>query len=266
MNGSRSRTNTTPRCWVRLDRLPVAEENRPSSEPTAAPKKRLKLRSASPEIRLRSQAVSSWDLLCGKPCCSLAGLRRTHEEERPFRCAFCAKLFDYKYLRERHERVHTGERPFACRRCPKRFFVRSTLQKHERAHEGQAFPCALCGRAFSYKCDRNSHERIHTGERPFACQRCPLRFVERGALRKHERMQHGGEQPFECAFCEMKTPHRCLKQDGQAVQHFGEQPFECASCEMKTPHRCLEQDGQTVQQPRRKTMLERFCRDRKSVV
>ncbi|CAI7593251.1 unnamed protein product [Penicillium pancosmium] len=58
------------------------------------------------------------------------------EDQRAFRCPFCAKEFRRKEHLQRHERLHTKEKPFQCTLCSAGFARRDLLARHFRlVHE-----------------------------------------------------------------------------------------------------------------------------------
>jgi len=60
----------------------------------------------------------------------LKGHGRLHEEDRPFKCAQCSKVFTQKYYLRRHFRTHTGVKPFHCVHCHKLFTQKGSLTRH----------------------------------------------------------------------------------------------------------------------------------------
>uniref|UniRef100_A0A8C2ZGN6 C2H2-type domain-containing protein n=1 Tax=Cyclopterus lumpus TaxID=8103 RepID=A0A8C2ZGN6_CYCLU len=103
------------------------------------------------------------------------------------------------------------------------------IQEHIRIHgQMRPFGCDVCGKRFLNRGHLNSHIRTHTGEKPFSCDVCGKRFPERMSLKRHARL-HTGEKPFSCDVCGRGFG---LKQHMQShmILHTGEKPFSCDVC------------------------------------
>ncbi|XP_040196574.1 zinc finger protein 740 isoform X1 [Rana temporaria] len=149
-----------------------------------------------------------------------------HTGERPYECDMCDMKFIQKYHLDRHKRVHSGEKPYQCERCQQAFSRTDRLLKHKRMCQGchtniaeSENPKAVGGTwplkteldntnirsgaslpSYSpgYHVDRDMF--ISTGERPFECDMCDMKFVQKYHLDRHRRV-HSGEKPFQCDRC-----------------------------------------------------------------
>ncbi|NXL68949.1 Z354B protein, partial [Chordeiles acutipennis] len=45
--------------------------------------------------------------------------RRSHSQEKPFKCLHCGKSYRQSYSLLSHQHVHTGEKPYPCGECGK---------------------------------------------------------------------------------------------------------------------------------------------------
>ncbi|XP_043209984.1 histone-lysine N-methyltransferase PRDM9-like isoform X2 [Amphibalanus amphitrite] len=183
--------------------------------------------------------------------------RRTHAEERPYRCDVCGKTFSQQVGLTAHRRVHTGQSPYKCDICGKAFTRSGTLTMHRRVHVGEKVrqceqsateclattngkehktpgvrvkphQCHECRARFVTRADLTVHIRTHTGEKPYSCSICPARFAERSHLVRHMRT-HTGEKPYGCSVCPARFALRSSVTEHMRT-HTGEKPFCCSIC------------------------------------
>ncbi|KAM5179502.1 zinc finger protein 740 isoform 2-T2 [Mantella aurantiaca] len=128
-----------------------------------------------------------------------------HTGERPYECDMCDMKFIQKYHLDRHKRVHSGEKPYQCERCQQAFSRTDRLLKHKRMCQGchtnmgeTESGASLPTYSPNYHVDRDGF--ISTGERPFECDMCDMKFVQKYHLDRHKRI-HSGEKPFKCDRC-----------------------------------------------------------------
>ncbi|XP_058565000.1 uncharacterized protein LOC131500199 [Neofelis nebulosa] len=155
--------------------------------------------------------------------------QRIHIGEKSYECKECGKFFSCGSHVTRHLKIHTGEKPFECKECGKAFSCSSYLSQHQRIHTGKKpYECKECGKAFSYCSNLIDHQRIHTGEKPYECKVCGKAFTKSSQLFQHVRI-HTGEKPYECKEC-----GKAFTQSSKLVQHqrihTGEKPYECKEC------------------------------------
>lgn len=76
-------------------------------------------------------------------------------------CKYCGRVFNRRWVCQRHELTHTGQRPYKCKYCTSGFQRREQLLRHEWSHTGQ-YPhrCSYCGQGFPAKRSKLSHERV----------------------------------------------------------------------------------------------------------
>lgn len=103
-----------------------------------------------------------------------------------FICDHCFGAFRSSYHLKRHILIHTGNDP-SLRNSP-----------HPRT-DSRPFP-------------RHSFPPGISGEKPFECDMCDMRFIQKYHLERHKRV-HSGEKPYQCERCMQVFP--------------GELPWEC---------------------------------------
>ncbi|XP_052123995.1 zinc finger protein Xfin-like [Frankliniella occidentalis] len=93
------------------------------------------------------------------------------------------------------------------------------------------YQCDFCTSRFIQKCHLVDHIRKHTGERPFQCDICNHSFAIKSSLIKHTRT-HTGERPFQCDICNhsFAIKSTLIK---HIRTHTGERPYQCDICKQR---------------------------------
>ena len=56
------------------------------------------------------------------------------------------------------------------------------------------YNCELCPASSTHRSFLRQHRNVHTGDRPFACEYCPKRFLRSNALERHKLAVHSHEK------------------------------------------------------------------------
>ena len=150
-------------------------------------------------------------------------------EDRNYRCQYCAAEFSRSEDMKRHIRIHTGERKYKCEECGAAFSENGTLKKHLRTHTGEKnYKCELCGAAFSQSSTLKAHTRTHTGEKGYKCDLCGAAFSHSFSLNRHL-LIHSGEKNYKCHVCGASFSQSSNLKT-HIVIHIGEKSFKCQCC------------------------------------
>lgn len=110
------------------------------------------------------------------------------------------------------------QKNFICEHCYSAFRSSYHLKRHILTHTGTPLSfSALMSSYISYQSQLHIQVNVCTfvcvclGEKPFGCDMCDMRFIQRYHLERHKRV-HSGEKPYQCDRCQQvrRDKHRQL--------------------------------------------------------
>ena len=149
----------------------------------------------------------------------------------PYKCEQCPKAYQARRSLEDQKRTHTNERPFKCQVCEMLFTSSSLLHSHSLSHAQRKFPCGICGKFYKRKEHCKKHmELFHSDTRPFKCSQCDKTYKYKASLCLHRR-SHTGERET-CDICQ-----KSFRDPGDLKKHYGihtnEKKYQCDDCGMR---------------------------------
>uniref|UniRef100_A0A182JZV4 Protein krueppel n=1 Tax=Anopheles christyi TaxID=43041 RepID=A0A182JZV4_9DIPT len=139
--------------------------------------------------------------ICGVARTDMAAHMRWHNNERPYQCLYCPKIFLNSSNLKNHINLHTREKMYKCDLCDKEFPSTTGRSKHRETHATErTHLCAVCGKSFKYRASLARHKLIHFEEPKEKCSECDMIFLTKTRLSKHF-MVHMNVKPFSCEVC-----------------------------------------------------------------
>uniref|UniRef100_A0A182N3R9 Protein krueppel n=1 Tax=Anopheles dirus TaxID=7168 RepID=A0A182N3R9_9DIPT len=139
--------------------------------------------------------------ICGMARTDMAAHMRWHNNERPYQCPHCPKIFVNSSNLKNHVNLHTREKLYKCDLCEKQFPSTTGRNKHRETHATErAHLCAVCGKSFKYRASLARHKLIHFEEPKQKCGMCDMKFLTKTRLTKHM-LVHMKEKPHCCDIC-----------------------------------------------------------------
>ncbi|KAG6444612.1 zinc finger protein 84 [Manduca sexta] len=152
-----------------------------------------------------------------------------HPGQHPFECNECGKSFQYKSSLYMHKQEHLpNKQSYTCNFCKKVFAKKDSFREHLLIHEGPRHACSYCPMRFVQRSNMLRHERRHTGERPYACPHCERTFADKGACTSHART-HSKTQSYGCMYCGQTFVQKS-KLTYHIRKHTGENLETCTVC------------------------------------
>ncbi|XP_053678888.1 zinc finger protein 724-like [Anopheles nili] len=139
--------------------------------------------------------------ICGMARTDMAAHMRWHNNERPYQCPHCPKIFVNSSNLKNHINLHTREKMYKCDLCDKEFPSSTGRSKHRETHTTErTHLCAICGKSFKYRASLARHKIIHFEEPKVKCTVCNMMFLTKTRLTKHV-LVHLDKKPFSCEIC-----------------------------------------------------------------
>lgn len=153
-------------------------------------------------------------------------------QDDKYKCAICAKEFEYFINLNQHMNEHFGH--YVCELCGKSFLSQDRLRCHSICHAPR-FKCQLCSEIFVSLTQKNNHEiKVHNKKPTVKCLFCPDTFQNYTLRKRHHHDIHNLEiYLVNCPVCG-KTFHILSKMVAHMKEvHVREKNFACTICDQK---------------------------------
>ncbi|XP_035899032.1 zinc finger protein 714-like [Anopheles stephensi] len=203
-----------PTCSAITEQLPAAQRSEKevsppisSTEKRGRPKQtkesgdRLASNQQPGQQKRRHRTLPKICTICGVSRTDMAAHMRWHNNERPYQCPHCPKIFLNSSNLKNHINLHTRDKMYKCDLCDKEFPSTTGRSKHRETHTTErAHMCAVCGKSFKYRASLGRHKLIHFEEPKQKCTVCNMLFLTKTRLTKHL-LVHMNDKPFSCDIC-----------------------------------------------------------------
>lgn len=158
-------------------------------------------RSASNQQKRRHRSLPKICTICGVSRTDMAAHMRWHNNERPYQCPHCPKIFLNSSNLKNHINLHTRDKMYKCDLCDKEFPSTTGRSKHRETHSTErAHQCTVCKKSFKYRASLARHKQIHFEDPKQKCTVCNMLFLTKTRLAKHI-LVHTSDKPFSCDVC-----------------------------------------------------------------
>uniref|UniRef100_A0A182YC86 Protein krueppel n=1 Tax=Anopheles stephensi TaxID=30069 RepID=A0A182YC86_ANOST len=172
-----------PTCSAITEQLPAAQRSEKevsppisSTEKRGRPKQtkesgdRLASNQQPGQQKRRHRTLPKICTICGVSRTDMAAHMRWHNNERPYQCPHCPKIFLNSSNLKNHINLHTRDKMYKCDLCDKEFPSTTGRSKHRETHTTErAHMCAVCGKSFKYRASLGRHKLIHFEEPKQKC-------------------------------------------------------------------------------------------------
>jgi len=144
-------------------------------------------------------------------------------------CSLCGKKYN-KYLLKAHvDRMH-GEENLPCKYCDKTLKSSFSLKQH--MHHCKVEVCFQCGVIVSQNRMKKHIILCHSPYemRPFKCQYCDIRYVDKPALTRHVLKVHFHQTPYKCSQCTKTFLQKCSLAHHVKHTHSTKRLYYCEIC------------------------------------
>ncbi|XP_049873612.1 zinc finger protein 470-like [Pectinophora gossypiella] len=170
-----------------------------------------------------------------------------HPGHHPYECQECGKSFQYKSSLYMHKQDHSPvKKNYTCNICQKVFAKKDSFREHLQIHEGPRHACSYCPMRFVQRSNMLRHERRHTGERPYHCTQCDRTFADKGACTSHLRT-HSKEASYACLYCGQTFVQKS-KLTYHIRKHTGENLETCTVCSKLFTSACSLREHMKIHQ------------------
>uniref|UniRef100_A0A182SHK2 Protein krueppel n=1 Tax=Anopheles maculatus TaxID=74869 RepID=A0A182SHK2_9DIPT len=180
---------------------PVAKGKRGRPKKLKESKERLTPSQQLEQVKRRHRPLPKICTICGVSRTDMVAHMRWHNNERPYQCPHCPKIFLNSSNLKNHINLHTRDKMYKCDLCDKEFPSSTGRSKHRETHATERLHmCAVCGKSFKYRASLARHKLIHFEEPKQKCTVCSMLFLTKTRLMKHF-LVHKNEKPFSCEIC-----------------------------------------------------------------
>lgn len=112
-----------------------------------------------------------------------------HFDEKPLACEMCNRRFARPDHLTKHMRVH-GNFPYQCKNCNQGFSIQQSFERHEQNCNQLRYGCGTCDYSTFNITNFVTHLRRHAGVKPFPCDYCRKRFLQKAHANVHMKRCH----------------------------------------------------------------------------